>query len=253
MKRLNLQNALDVQSGEIIAFVGAGGKSSAIVALSEELVKSGRSVLVAPTTKMFLVEAGRIGPSVTSEDFEELSAMVAEALIRPGAVVAGSGFLTKERIGGLDPAWIPGLSHLADVTLVEADGSRRRPIKGTAPHEPVLPEAATLVVAVGNVEALGKPVDKEFVHRPEVFSTLTGAEPGQSITPGSFARALVHGSLGKLSPDKRRAVLLTGVEEGRSMADATAIAREVRHLGDKKVLLSLLTKEHPPRVWLLQT
>ena len=79
--------------------------------------------------------------------------------------MVGSGLLSKNRVGGVEPGSITSLAPLADVVLIEADGSRRRPIKGTADHEPVLPDAATLVVAVGNIRAFG-PVTKRTSTAP---------------------------------------------------------------------------------------
>jgi probable selenium-dependent hydroxylase accessory protein YqeC len=245
---LELHEALGITPGDVVAFVGAGGKSGAILAVSNGLREAGMKVLVAPTTKMLLGEADKIGPLVTSEDAGELREKAERALSEYPTVVAGSGMLTKNRIGGVDPGWVGALASLVDVVLVEADGSRRRPIKGTADHEPALPEAATLVVATGNVHALGTPVDEEHVHRPEVFSDLTGIGPGQSITPGAFATALARGSLAKVPRTARTAALITGVEPGRSMSDASVVTRELWRLGIKKVVLASL-KDSPPRVW----
>ena len=150
----------------------------------------------------------------------------------------------------MEPGVIPSLVSLADVVLVEADGSRRRPIKGTATYEPSLPEAATLVVAVANIGAFGAPVDEEHVHRPELFSKLTGIGPGQSITAGAFARALAEGSLASVPEGARPAALITGVRPGRSMADAAVVTRELWRLGIEKVVLSSLPDESPGRVWI---
>jgi probable selenium-dependent hydroxylase accessory protein YqeC len=47
---------LDITRGNIVAFVGAGGKSSAILQTARELKEAGVPVLVAPTTKMFVRE-----------------------------------------------------------------------------------------------------------------------------------------------------------------------------------------------------
>jgi probable selenium-dependent hydroxylase accessory protein YqeC len=248
---LKLYLALGISSGDVVAFVGAGGKSSAIQAIAGELAEAGMTFLVAPTTKMFVNEAEKIGPLVTSEEVDELRAKAEEALSdgAPGVVV-GSGLLSKNRIGGVEPAAISSLAALADVVLVEADGSRRRPIKGTAEHEPALPEAATLVVAVGNIRAFGMPVDEEHVHRPELFSKLTGIGPGQSITARAFARALAEGSLGSVPEKARPAALITSVHPGRSMADASVITRDLWRLGVKKVVLSSLPDETPGRIWI---
>jgi probable selenium-dependent hydroxylase accessory protein YqeC len=207
-------------------------------------------VLAAPTTKMLVSEADKIGPLVTSEDDGDLRAQTEKALSGASGVVAGAGLLSKNRVGGLDPGRVSGLVSLVDVVLIEADGSRRRPIKGTAEHEPAIPDDATLVVAVGNVHALGTPVDEEHVHRPEVFSDLTGVGPGQSITAGAFARALARGSLAKVPEGARVAALITGVEPGRSMSDASVVTRELWRLGVRKVVLTSLPEESSPRVWI---
>src|ERR671917_933159 len=248
---LKLYLALGIASGDVTAFVGSGGKSSAILAVAGELAEAEMTFLAVPTTKMLVSEAERLGSLVTAEDPEELRTK-AERALSGGAtgVVVGSGLLSKNRVGGVEPAAIASLAQLADVVLVEADGSRRRPIKGTANHEPVLPEAATLVVATGNISAFGMPVDEEYVHRPEIFSKLTGIGPGQSITARAFARALAEGSLAEIPDGARATVLITGVHPGRSMADASVVTRELWRLGITKVVLSSLPDESPGRVWI---
>src|ERR671916_201942 len=243
---LKLHEALGISSGDVAAFVGAGGKSGAILAVAGELTRAGMKVLAAPTTKMLLSEAEKIGPLVTAETDGDLRAKTERALAGAPGVVVG-GMLSKNRVGGLEPERISDLVPLADVVLIEADGSRRRPIKGTAEHEPAIPEDTTLVVAVGNVHALGTPVDEEHVHRPEVFSDLTGIGPGQSITAGAFARALARGSLARVPEGARVAALITGVEPGRSMSDASVVARELWRLGVRKVVFTSLPNGTPAR------
>ena len=247
---MKLHVALGISSGDVAAFVGAGGKSGAIITVCGGLTEEGKKVLVAPTTKMLLGEADRLGPLVTSEVVGDLHAEAERVLSEAPAVVVGSGMLSKNRVGGVDPEWVGDLAPLADVVLIEADGSRRRPIKGTADHEPALPDVATLVVAVGNIDALGAPVDEEHVHRPTIFSELTGVGQGQSITPRAFARALSQGSLARVPQGARTAVLITGVEPGRSMADASVITRELWRLGVKNVVLASLPTKSPARVWI---
>jgi probable selenium-dependent hydroxylase accessory protein YqeC len=246
---LKLHEALGISSGDVVAFVGAGGKSGAILAVAGEVTRAGMTVLAAPTTKMLSSEADKIGPLVTSENDADLRSKIEKALTEAPAVVAGGGMLSKNRVGGLATGRVSGLVSLADVVLVEADGSRRRPIKGTAEHEPAIPEGATLVVAVGNIHALGTPVDEDHVHRPEVFSDLTGIGPGQSITAGAFAAALARGSLAGLPEGARVAALITGVQPGRSMSDASVVTRELWRLGIRKVVLTSLPGESPVRVW----
>lgn len=247
---MELYKALGVVPGDVVAFVGAGGKSSAILQAVNELKGAGVKVLAVPTTKMFVSEARRIGPILAAEDTRDLRLEVERALEDGGAAVVGSGRLSKDRIGGVEAALVPYLAPKDGVTLVEADGSRRRPIKGTAGHEPPLPEGATLVVVVGGIDALGRTVDEEHVHRPEIFTEITGAGPGHTITPVAFARALLAG-LRNAPEEARRAALLAGVVPGSDMAAASTIARELWRGGVRKVVSTSLPKESPGRVWAL--
>ncbi|MCZ7671710.1 MAG: selenium cofactor biosynthesis protein YqeC [Chloroflexi bacterium] len=83
-----------------------------------------------------------------------------------------------------------------DFVLVEADGSRMRPIKAPAEHEPVIPPDATVVAPVVGLDALERPLS-EIAHRPEKieqlllptshFSLLNGM-----LTPEAIARILTH-------------------------------------------------------------
>ncbi len=248
---MKLCAALGISGGDVVAFAGAGGKSGAILHAAAELTEAGETVLTVPTTKMFLGEVDVLGPLILSEDAEDLVAKT-RASISEGntSVVAGSARISKNRIDGVEPDVVGELAELADVILVEADGSRRRPIKGTAGHEPVIPPSATLVVAVGNVSALRSPVDEEHVHRPSVFSELTGIGPGQSITARAFARALAEGSLANVQNETRTAALITGVEPGRPMSDASIVARELWRFGVRDVVLTSIPKDPPVLVWI---
>ena len=246
---MNLCSALGVVPGDVVAFAGAGGKSSAIREMSAELQQAGNSVLVAPTTKMLIGETDGIGPLATSENLERLVSEAKNAISESGTAVIGSGLLSKNRIAGVEPAWFASLSSLADVVLIEADGSRHRPLKGTADHEPALPDATTLVIAVGNINAFGKPVGDDFVHRPDHFSELTGVGAGQSVTANAFAQAMAHGSLRRLPAGARPAALITGVEPGDSMAHASVVTRELWRMNVRNVVLTSIPKEGAAQVW----
>lgn len=249
---MKLYEALGVRPDDVVAFVGGGGKSGAIIELCRELSEADMRVLVVPTTKMSVSEAGRAGELVVSGDPEELESLVSGGMPkkgRGGALIAGSGLYSEDRISGVEPSRVPGLAVHADVTLVESDGARRRPLKGTATHEPAMPDGATLAVAVGGSWALGRTLDEETIHRPELFSELTGIRPGHSITAGAFAVALAKGSLGKAGDGTRRAVLLTGVQPGSGMSEAAIIARKLWRLGVTNVVMTSLPFERPPAVW----
>src|SRR5262249_4205924 len=93
--------------------------------------------------------------------------------------------------------------------LNEADGSRMRPFKAPADHEPVIPEETTLVVPVVGADILGRSLDAEHVHRPELVSALSGAPLGTPITPAIVARVLAHPDGGRKGvPARARVVVM---------------------------------------------
>src|SRR3712207_9169907 len=77
---LKLHGALGISGGDVVAFAGAGGKSSAILEVARGLTEAGMTVVTVPTTKMFLGEVEGLGPLVTSEDPQELVAEVKASL-----------------------------------------------------------------------------------------------------------------------------------------------------------------------------
>ncbi len=106
-------------------------------------------------------------------------------------------------------AWFP------DACIVnEADGSRTRPFKAPAAHEPVIPSETTLVVPLVGADVFGMPLDDDHVHRPELVAALSGAPPGAPVTPEVVARVLAHPEGGRkgVPPGARVVVLINKVE-----------------------------------------
>lgn len=173
---LTLMRALRIDSsGALVAFVGAGGKTSLMLALAREL--PGR-VVVTTTTRM--------GWGQIEQAAAELDALVVTYPALPTGQV-GTVLLVGEREGekvrGVPPEVPRELlaRNLADLVVVEADGARRRPVKAPAAHEPVIPSGATLVVPVVGIDALhGRITD--VAHRPALAAKLL-ADRGQISTP----------------------------------------------------------------------
>lgn len=224
----------------VIAFVGAGGKTSALFRLCLELEGSGRSVLATTTTHIMdpRLEPGRPECSV---------------LLRPGMETPFEGgslpeptpgltvLLSREaepggKMKGIHPSWIPQLRSAWDLILVEADGSRRLPLKAPAPHEPVIPPGADLVVGVVGLECLGRPMDARTVHRPERFETITGCAQGAAIRFDALAALVLHPQgLFKDAPG-RRAVLFNKADKAFYLPSPA----QLRSLAADQVLLCSL-------------
>lgn len=216
---------LGIGGHELVSLVGGGGKSTMLFALGTELATAGQRVILTTTTKMGREQA-LAAPSVCwSAD----TRCAVDALAGPGPVMlvtAGD----DHKVTGPPPEVVDRLyaESNADYVIVEADGSRRRPLKAPASHEPVIPTRSTTVVILMGIDAVGRPLARA-VHRVERATALTGLAPDHVLTPADCARIIAHpdGILRSCPPAARVVVALTKVgPEGT--ATAAEIARLLR-------------------------
>ena len=66
--------------------------------------------------------------------------------------------------------------EIFDIILIEADGAKKKPIKAAADHEPVVPSFSTITLGVIGLDSLGKPLNEENVHRPEILKDIINVE-----------------------------------------------------------------------------
>jgi probable selenium-dependent hydroxylase accessory protein YqeC len=172
---------IDLNVPELISLVGAGGKTSTMFVLAQEFKAFGKKVLVTTTTNIAFSETSRADRLVieSSKDICSLSR------VGPGTIVClGRGTSNDNgKLKGIDPEFIDAIyqEHLFDYVVVEADGSKRRPIKAPAHYEPVIPGETTQVIGVIGLDALGETITEAYVHRPNLFCSITGKEMGDTI------------------------------------------------------------------------
>lgn len=177
-----------------IALTGAGGKSTLLFRLGGELAAS-RQTLLTTTTHLGTWQADLAPFTLVSANEALMLAELPVSLRGYRQVLATAGPAAEpDRLRGLSPQTVCRLAGLPEVEalVVEADGSRQRPLKAPASHEPAVPPCATHVITVVGMDALGRPLTAEHVHRPELVASLTGLPLGDAITPLAIARLAVH-------------------------------------------------------------
>jgi molybdenum cofactor cytidylyltransferase len=125
--------------------------------------------------------------------------------------------------------------------LIEADGSRGKPLKAWAEHEPPIPEFVESVVQVVGLKGLGKSLNDKNVHRPEIFSKLGGLSMGASTTADSLVQVLTHaeGGLKNIPANARKVVLLNQAETPELQSAAQGMAQALIHSYDSVIIASL--------------
>ncbi|MCX7030912.1 MAG: selenium cofactor biosynthesis protein YqeC [Spirochaetes bacterium] len=214
--------------GSILAFVGAGGKTSALYALAGELAADGARVLVTMTTMIYdpASEGGRglegvdvlheFAPDTNRESHSSIGSRERaldriRARAAPGKVfcVASKALPSEGKLRGIDPDLLEALAPAFDYLLVEADGSRRLPVKAPGPAEPVMPPCADLVLGCVGLDCLGRPIAADTVHRHERFADLVGAQTGEAITAAHLvALATAKAGLFKAAPPSARRLVV---------------------------------------------
>ena len=169
----------------VTAVIGAGGKTTLLSTLANQLRGRGRVVLCTTT---HIRRPPRI-PCI--EDRGQLPG----ALARWGLVCVG----TPAEGGKLTAPPLPlgELARMADYVLVEADGARGLPMKAHAPHEPVIPpEAGRIILTVG-AGGFGHPI-REVCHRPALYAALAGVGESEPVTPAIASRVIRAEGLGEI-------------------------------------------------------
>lgn len=136
---------------QLIAVVGAGGKTTIIHMLAEELSDSGYRVVITTTTHM-------MKPERDCYEWKNMPELQPGDIIYLGAG-CGNGKIMKPK----ELSFVT-LKERADMILVEADGSKKMPLKVPAEHEPVIPKETDLVIGVLGFHSVGRRV-KEVSHR----------------------------------------------------------------------------------------
>ena len=183
------------------------------------------------TTAMLFRELAAVGPVVMDVDDEGLTVKLREALTQGGTVAAVRGLGGGGKVVGLPPSVVDALwaARLADHLLVEADGSRGLPFKAFGPHEPQVPAASTIVVQVAGLDAIGRPLTMDHVHRAERMAAALGVPLGCEVTQ----RVLVDGLKLQLSALQAGAArprivsLLNGVDTPAAEALGLTVASDL--------------------------
>ena len=219
---MKLSRALRIRSGDVLALVGGGGKTTAMFQLANELAPAMR-VLTTTSTRIFAAQIKRSPAHITfdpeQQSLADVLSQLEAGLDRYGQMLLiGRTDPANEKAFGLPPGLIDSLAATGrfDLIINEADGSRMRPFKAPAGHEPVIPASTTIVAPVVGLDVVGQPLAEAAVHRAELVSRLTGAALGSPVTPELVAAVLCHDEGGlKGVPFQARIIPILNKVEGQ--------------------------------------
>jgi molybdenum cofactor cytidylyltransferase len=241
---LSLDSALRLTGSPAVALVGAGGKTSTLAALCGAM----RPCVAAATTHTGDWQVAFADRHVVWAPHDP-ALPPGVALTDDVTLVTGPTETAFRRLHGLrlDQADILldwARAHRRPL-VIEADGSRQRPLKAPASHEPPIPASVDVVVVVAGLTGIGHPLDDAHVHRPERFASLSGCAQGEPITGDHVALVLGHADGGQknIPAAARRVVLLNQADSPALRALGAGVARLLMAHVDAVLVASL----HPPQ------
>lgn len=233
-----LAQALRVEESQNIAFVGSGGKTTAMFQLARQLKPP---VIVTATSHLGAWQVPLADGHIVANSQSDLANLEKDL----NGVVLITGESKEDKFQPVSHEVITSLREFCAnhsiPLLIEADGSRQRPLKGWAEHEPPIPDFVDHVVTVVGLSGLGKPLTEEYVHRPEIFAGISSTEFGKIIESNSLTRALLHdkSSLKNIPPHARRTVLLNQADAPELQASARAMTKMLLSKYHSVVIASL--------------
>ena len=221
-----------------IAFVGAGGKTTAIFSAARELLtvsvddQTIKTVLVTTSTHFGAWQARNADHFITIVSISDIERLEKGL---PNGVVLISGRENNNLLDGLPHKLLEKLNTLAIKhnfpLLIEADGSHACPLKAPAEYEPAIPEFSQNVVVVAGLMGLGKPLRSNWVHRPQKFAQLSGLHMEELVNGEALVKVLrsTDGGRKNIPPTARRMVLLNQADTPELQSAGKTIGEKLIH------------------------
>lgn len=221
----------------LVAAIGSGGKTTLLRSLAAELRERGARVVLATTTHFMPFDGVE---TVSSSNKAEVEAILArDGIVCAAAPAAGRAGAAGKL--GPSPLSIAQLREVADVVLIEADGSKRLPLKLHASHEPVVPDGCARVVYVLGASGFGHPLS-QVCHRAELASERLGIGGREPATPELVAQLLADEVARSIVAPTH--VIVNQAEDEAAREQAQAFAAELRRLGVATPVLAGSIREH---------
>ena len=222
LKRSRLTEFLQVKKHDVISFAGAGGKTTTIFALAQELKDiADYKILVTTTTKMM-----REKEAITVED----EAFIKEQLQTKRLVMAGTDLGRKMGCFAMD--FLQKIIPLSDITLIEADGAQCRPFKMPRSYEPVYLLRTTKIVYLAGMTALGQKI--EDLSRSDIMADFLHKQPAEKLTAEDMVKILQSEQGTKKDVQHRDFyVILNQADDEKNLHSAVQIAAELDKSGIK--------------------
>lgn len=201
---MKLSDLLNLNKSEKITIVGAGGKTTCLFTLADELKEN--NVLVTTTTKIYEPNKNMYDRLILeSDNFDNIN-------FENGITVFGKEVDSSGKLLSPSKVNINKISDKFDYILIEGDGSKEKPLKGWNDEEPVVLEDTTITLGILSIKNIGKKVNEKNIHRLKEFMTLTNSKEEDEINIKHLADVVNNPEGIFKNSQGKKILLINGVE-----------------------------------------
>lgn len=203
---MDIKQALSLGNKGVVSIVGAGGKTTLMYTLANQLVSAGKRVLTTTTTKIFKPTPEECPLTILSKRSDEIIEKAHLLMQDNPHITLGAEYEPLSgKLIGVYPDVLADIqeSDLFDYIIIEADGAARKSLKACSFNEPVVPEFTDCLVSMAGLDVVGKPLAEQWVFRSNIFSNVTKRPLASKITESDIAEMLLHdiASITAIKPD----------------------------------------------------
>lgn len=223
-KQNSLLEGLQITEKEVISVVGAGGKTTTIRRLADEMEKRQKRVAVTTTTRM-----KKEAQFLLAADFERIT----QQWKKSSQVWFAEQDEHPQKVKGVSEEVLDQVRKAPlDLILIEADGARELPCKVPETWEPVIYPKSTRVLAVYGLDAVGERF-LDVCFRPELAAEILKKNIADRISAQDLARLAldVRGGKKGVKEHMRYQVILNKADTQQRKKAAEEICRELEKSG----------------------
>lgn len=227
----------EIKKGDVITITGAGGKTSLLFSLAQELSTIGK-VAVTTTTKIYL-------PNPCS--FEQLFTKDIEIKGSAHNIFVLGSSVENGKITSLTYDEIERLKKIYDFILIEGDGAKEKLLKEWNDREPCIPNFSNKVIGVINMDIFDKKIDEDNIHRFELFSKKFSNYLSSTINEKFLVEYIEKAGYFRNSPNSEKFIFFNGIDGSNYLEKfsiAIEVANELTKFNFKPKLLFGSVNEH---------
>lgn len=227
---MNLIDAFNIKSKDIITIVGAGGKTSLMFSASS-LLRKNYKVLVTTTTNIYVPDANTLKDHgfCLIHNKEYLEDIINSE--KNGVYIVGSEIINnskKPKLKGLSFEQLDKIAPFFDIVIIEGDGSKEKPLKGWRDDEPVVYNKTTKIIGVVDIKSLGLNINDDNIHRLDKFLNIINDNSSLTVNLNHLKDIILNKKgLFKVSKGKR-ILFINKVESINDKKNATLLINKLK-------------------------